>query len=141
MVVPEELLRQSHKTQEIFDIIMVCIASISLLVGGIGIMNIMLATSPSQIREIGIRRAIGASRHDVGPVSGRAISISIMGGLWGIMAGWGLSLISQSTPVGDDCLDGQYSLGFGVSTTVGIVRHLSGLKAALLDPIRALQTT
>jgi len=62
LVVPEALLAQSRRTQRLFKIVMGCIAGISLLVGGIGIMNIMLATVLERTREIGIRRAVGARR-------------------------------------------------------------------------------
>ena len=65
IVVPEALLEQSQQTQRMFNIVMGCIAGISLLVGGIGIMNIMLATVLERTREIGVRRAVGARRRDI----------------------------------------------------------------------------
>ena len=65
LVVPEALLEQSRRTQRLFNIVMGCIAGISLLVGGIGIMNIMLATVLERTREIGVRRAVGATRKDI----------------------------------------------------------------------------
>ena len=89
IVVPEELLRQSQRTQRIFNIVMGAIASISLLVGGIGIMNIMLASILERTREIGIRRAIGATRKDIlGQFMIEAVLLSFSGGLIGILLGF-----------------------------------------------------
>src|SRR5204862_6176843 len=65
LVVPEALLAESQRTQRMFDLVMGCIAGISLLVGGIGIMNIMLATVLERTREIGVRRPVGARRNDI----------------------------------------------------------------------------
>ena len=88
LLVPEALLEQSRRTQRIFDIVMGCIAGISLLVGGIGIMNIMLATVLERTREIGIRRALGARQRDIRKqFLVEAFSISAAGGLLGIGMG------------------------------------------------------
>ncbi len=143
IVVPEELLRQQRKTQEIFDIVMVCIASISLIVGGIGIMNIMLANVTERIQEIGIRRAIGASRQDVlRQFLVEALALSVIGGTIGIACGWGFTVVISAytgwetfiTPL-------SIFLGFGVSTVVGVAFGIyPAWQAALLDPIRALNT-
>ena len=82
IVVPAGLLKQRQQTQMIFSIVMICIAGISLLVGGIGIMNIMLATVLERTREIGMRRAIGARQSDiVRQFLTEAVLISIVGGL------------------------------------------------------------
>jgi hypothetical protein len=94
---PAGLLEQKKQTQFIFSIVMICIAGISLLVGGIGIMNIMLATVLERTREIGIRRAIGARQADiVRQFLTEAIMISIAGGLIGIAFGFALSQIIAS---------------------------------------------
>lgn len=143
VVVPEELLRQSRKTQEIFDIVMVCIAGISLLVGGIGIMNIMLATVTERVKEIGIRRAIGASQKDIlSQFLVEALTISIMGGVLGILLGWSLTIIISKY------LDWQtvvsalsVFIGFGVAAVVGIIFGIyPAWRASLLDPIIALNS-
>ena len=143
IVVPEELLRQSRKTQEIFDIVMVCIASISLIVGGIGIMNIMLATVTERIREIGIRRAIGASRRDIlKQFLIEALVISMAGGILGVVCGWIFTIVlSASTGWQTVISTLSIILGVGVSTVVGIIFGIyPAWKAALLDPIKALNT-
>ena len=98
MIVPAGLLEQRQQTQLIFNIVMICIAGISLLVGGIGIMNIMLATVLERTREIGIRRAIGARQADiVRQFLTEAVLISIVGGLIGIAFGFTLSQIIASS--------------------------------------------
>ncbi|MCP4725049.1 MAG: FtsX-like permease family protein, partial [bacterium] len=85
LIVPEELLKQQQETQRIFNIVMGAIAGISLLVGGIGIMNIMLATVLERTREIGVRRAVGAKKKDIlGQFIIEAVVLSISGGLIGI---------------------------------------------------------
>src|SRR5258708_27432467 len=92
VVVPAGLLEERRRTQFIFKVVMICIAGISLLVGGIGIMNIMLATVLERTREIGIRRAIGARQGDiVRQFLTEAVMISIVGGLIGIGFGFTLS--------------------------------------------------
>src|SRR6516165_9101011 len=94
VIVPAGLLEERRRTQSIFNIVMICIAGISLLVGGIGIMNIMLATVLERTREIGIRRAIGARQSDiVRQFLTEAVLISILGGLIGIAFGFTLSRI------------------------------------------------
>jgi len=92
VIVPAGLLEQRKQTQMIFNVVMICIAGISLLVGGIGIMNIMLATVLERTREIGVRRAIGARQADiVRQFLTEAVLISIVGGLIGIAFGFTLS--------------------------------------------------
>ena len=88
ITVPEALLEQSRKTQRLFDIVMGAIAGISLLVGGIGIMNIMLATVLERTREIGVRRAVGARQIDIrNQFVVEAFTITAVGGLLGIVMG------------------------------------------------------
>jgi putative ABC transport system permease protein len=92
IVSPAELLAEQRRTQRIFEMVMVAIASISLLVGGIGIMNIMLASVMERTREIGVRRAIGARRLDViRQFLIETTIISLAGGVIGVIVGVGLS--------------------------------------------------
>ena len=92
IVVPEKLLEQNQRTQGIFNIVMGAIASISLLVGGIGIMNIMLASVLERTNEIGLRRAIGAKKLDIRmQFMAEAIAISLAGGIIGVALGYGIS--------------------------------------------------
>src|SRR4029077_11096265 len=92
IVIPAELLAEQKRTEHLFSIVMVAIASISLLVGGIGIMNIMLASILERTREIGLRRAVGARQSDiVRQFVLEAVMISFVGGLIGIGFGFGMS--------------------------------------------------
>src|SRR5260370_32448630 len=92
ITIPELLLRQEQRTKTIFNVVMGAIASISLLVGGIGIMNIMLASVLERIREIGVRRAVGATQKDILlQFLSEAVLISLAGGVAGILVGIGLS--------------------------------------------------
>ncbi|MFH1688109.1 MAG: ABC transporter permease [bacterium] len=142
IVVPESLLRQSQKTQNIFNIVMGTIAGISLLVGGIGIMNIMLATVLERTREIGIRRAVGATRIDImRQFLLEAVVICLLGCFVGL--GLGLFLAKAIAFYADwPTIVSFYSilLAVGVSTTVGVVFGLyPARKAASLDVIDALR--
>ncbi len=142
IVVPEELLRQSQRTQRIFNIVMGAIAGISLLVGGIGIMNIMLATILERTREIGIRRAVGATRKDIlGQFLIEAILLSFSGGLVGILFGFLMTKAISSYAGWKTIVDiGSILLAFCVSASVGIVFGIyPARKAALLDPIESLR--
>ena len=141
IVSPAELLAEQRRTQRIFEMVMVAIASISLLVGGIGIMNIMLASVLERTREIGVRRAIGARQRDV--VRQFLIEttiISLTGGVAGIITGVGLSqligvLAGWSTIVTTSSI----VLAFGVSVVIGIVFGLyPAVRASRLDPVKAL---
>jgi putative ABC transport system permease protein len=142
MIVPEALLEQHRKTQNIFTIVMACIAGISLLVGGIGIMNIMLATVLERTREIGLRRAVGARQKDIRrQFIAETVSISAIGGTAGILFGFALSMaISAFTgwPVGWSIT--AVLLSFFVCTVIGLVSGIyPALQASRLDPIEALR--
>jgi putative ABC transport system permease protein len=142
MIVPEALLEQHRKTQNIFTIVMACIAGISLLVGGIGIMNIMLATVLERTREIGLRRAVGARQKDIrSQFIAETVSISAIGGTAGILFGFALStIISAFTgwPVGWTIT--AVLLSFFVCTLIGLASGIyPALQASRLDPIEALR--
>ncbi len=142
IVLPEELLARHRQTRRIFDVVMAAIAGISLLVGGIGIMNIMLANVLERTPEVGIRRAVGARRSDIrGQFLAEALGISLAGGVLGIGLGfvlaWGISAWSGwplawswTVPVA----------AMAVCTLVGVVFGLyPAVRASRLDPIEALR--
>ncbi len=142
LVVPEALLAQSRETQRIFSIVMGCIAGISLLVGGIGIMNIMLASVFEQTREIGVRRAVGALRRDIRfQFLVESFLVASFGGALGVLLGFIISHVVASyagwptviTPLA-------ILLSTGVSGAVGLFSGLyPAVRASKLDPIEALQ--
>jgi len=140
--VPELLLKQEQKTKDIFNIVLGAIASISLLVGGIGIMNIMLASVMERIREIGVRRATGATRKDiVFQFLTEATLISISGGLIGIILGIGLSkVIMRVTDILTIVSLISIVISFGVSVAVGIIfGYMPAKRAAEQDPVESLR--
>jgi len=140
--VPELLLKNQQKTKNIFNIVLGAIASISLLVGGIGIMNIMLASVMERIREIGIRQAIGATKRDIVlQFLTEATMISITGGVIGIIVGIALSkIITQLTDILTIVSPLSILLSFGVSATVGIIfGYMPAKRAAKQDPVTSLR--
>jgi putative ABC transport system permease protein len=142
LVVPETLLEQSRRTQRLFNVVMGCIAGISLLVGGIGIMNIMLATVLERTREIGVRRAVGARRLDIrNQFIIESFSISALGGVLGIAAGlviaWAVAAYAGWPTV---VTFFSIVLSTGVSVAVGLASGIyPAVRAAELDPIDALR--
>ena len=142
LVVPEALLEQSQKTQRLFNIVMGAIAGISLLVGGIGIANIMLATVFERTREIGVRRAVGARQVDIRTLFlMESFTISVLGGLAGVVVGVVISKIVAAS-AGWSTVVTLWSviLAFGVSMAVGIGSGLyPAIRAASLNPIDALR--
>ncbi|MBM3326006.1 MAG: FtsX-like permease family protein [Calditrichaeota bacterium] len=142
IIVPEELLRQHQSTQRIFNIVMGAIASISLLVGGIGIMNIMLASVLERTREIGIRRAVGARRADIArQFLLEAVLLSLIGGLIGVGLGFALAK-GISLYAGWETAVSVWSVlaAVAVSAGVGILfGYFPARRAARLDPIEALR--
>lgn len=142
VTIPAELLAEQQRSQSIFTYVMVAIAAISLLVGGIGIMNIVLATVLERTREIGIRRAIGARRGDiVRQFLLESILISIGGGVVGIAFGYFLSwLIARAAEWSTIVTPSSIAIAFGVSVAVGVIFGIyPARKASRIDPIEALR--
>jgi putative ABC transport system permease protein len=140
--VPLALLRQAEATKRTFNIVLGSIAGISLLVGGIGIMNIMLASVTERTREIGIRRAIGAKRRQiVAQFLIETVVLSMTGGLVGMGIGvlipW---LITKAAHMPTVVTPFSLALSLGISMGVGIVFGIyPAVRAAMLDPIEALR--
>ncbi|MEI7661103.1 MAG: ABC transporter permease [Bacteroidota bacterium] len=140
--VPELLLKQEQRTKDIFNIVLGAIASISLLVGGIGIMNIMLASVMERIKEIGIRQAIGATKRDIVlQFLTEATLLSITGGLIGIILGLALSkIIMELTDILTIVSPWSIFISFGVSASVGIIfGYMPSQRAAKQDPVESLR--
>ncbi|NOX85745.1 MAG: FtsX-like permease family protein [Chlorobi bacterium] len=140
--IPELLLKQEQKTRDIFNIVLGAIAGISLIVGGIGIMNIMLASVLERIREIGIRRATGATRKDiVFQFLAEATFISITGGLFGIILGVVMAkVISTTTGILTVISFPSILVSFVVAAAVGIIfGYLPAKKASEQDPLESLR--
>ena len=142
LIVPLQLLRQAEETKRIFNIVLGSIAAISLLVGGIGIMNIMLATVTERTREIGVRRALGAKQNDItSQFLVEAMVLAIGGGLIGVALGVLTPfLVSQLTNMRTIVTPVSVLLAFSTSGAVGILfGWYPALRAARLDPIEALR--
>jgi putative ABC transport system permease protein len=142
VTVPELLLKQQQKTNDIFNIVLGAIASISLVVGGIGIMNIMLASVWERIREIGTRQAIGASRKDIiVQFLSESTLISVSGGMIGIILGVIMArLINVMADIQTIVSVFSVLVAFGVSATVGIVfGYIPAKRAANQDPVESLR--
>jgi putative ABC transport system permease protein len=142
VTIPADLLAQQQRTQAIFTYVMVAIAAISLLVGGIGIMNIVLATVLERTREIGVRRSVGARRTDIArQFVSEAVLISAGGGVLGIAFGfllaWTIARTAEWTTI---VTTTSVIMAFGVSVTVGVLFGVyPALKASRIDPIDALR--
>ena len=142
VIIPADLLAQQQRTQTIFTYVMVAIAAISLLVGGIGIMNIVLATVMERTREIGVRRATGARRNDiVRQFLTESVLISVAGGVLGIAFGYLLSwLIARTAEWKTIVTSSSIVIAFGVSVAVGVIFGIyPAVKASRIDPIEALR--
>jgi putative ABC transport system permease protein len=140
--VPELLLKQEQNTKRLFNVVLAAIAAISLIVGGIGIMNIMLASILERIREIGVRRAVGASQKDIlAQFLSEAVLISLAGGVAGILVGGGLSLgIERIAKINTIVSFFSVFIAFGVSITVGVVfGFVPAWRAAKQDPVVCLR--
>jgi putative ABC transport system permease protein len=142
ITVPELLLKQEQRTKTIFNVVLGAIASISLIVGGIGIMNIMLASILERIREIGVRRAVGATQRDVlFQFLSEAVLISVAGGVAGIVVGAGLSVgIERFAGITTIVSYLSVAVAFGVSFTVGLAFGIvPAYRAARQDPVVCLR--
>jgi putative ABC transport system permease protein len=140
--VPYELLNQSEQTKKVFSWVLGSIAGISLLVGGIGIMNIMLATVTERTREIGIRRALGAKRWHVQlQFLVETIVLSLSGGVLGLVLGLAIPAAVEKLAGYETIVTGQsLALSLGISVLIGIVFGLyPARRAARMDPIEALR--
>ncbi|RMD74262.1 MAG: FtsX-like permease family protein, partial [Lentisphaerae bacterium] len=142
ITVPLRLLEEAQRTKRIFSIVLASIAAISLLVGGIGIMNIMLATITERTQEIGIRRALGAKKMDIVlQFLIETLILTISGGAFGILLGiiipHQISIMSGITTI---IRIWALSIAFGVSVLIGLIFGLyPAWRAAQLDPIEALR--
>lgn len=142
IIVPYELLKQEEKERRIYNLLLASIAAISLVVGGIGIMNIMLASVVERTNEIGIRRALGGKKADIlSQFVTEAIVLSLSGGVIGVILGISLSLgISLATEVDTDITLYSIFIAFGFSVLVGITfGYLPAKTAANLSPIESIR--
>ncbi len=142
LIIPLELLRQAEQTKRIFNVVLGSIAAISLLVGGIGIMNIMLASVTERTREIGIRRALGAKKKDiVTQFLVETVVLSAGGGLLGVVFGVTIPfLVSHFAKMKTIITPWSLILAFSISAAIGIIFGLyPARKAANMDPIEALR--
>jgi len=142
IVVPLELLRQARRTKLIFSIVLGSIAAISLLVGGIGIMNIMLATISERTREIGIRRALGARKRDIMvQFLCETLLLTLAGGILGIILGSFIPfLVTHFSRMPTVITVSSEVVAFGISAMVGLFSGLyPAYRAANMDPIESLR--
>lgn len=140
--IPELLLKQQQRTNDIFNYVLGAIAGISLLVGGIGIMNIMLASVLERIKEIGLRLSLGAKKQDIiNQFLFEAMMISITGGLIGVFLGVAIAiLVSAFADIPTVITFTSIILSFGVAATVGLIFGIApARKAASQDPIESLR--
>jgi putative ABC transport system permease protein len=142
IVVPLELLKRAERTKQIFNIVLGSIAAISLLVGGIGIMNIMLASVTERTREIGIRRALGARRYDIiSQFLVETVLLSGAGGLLGVMLGVAIPFV-VTYAAGMKTIVTLWAplLAFTISALIGVIFGLyPAFRAANMDPVEALR--
>ncbi len=143
ITIPRLLLEQQQRTQDTFNVVLASIAGISLLVGGIGIMNIMLASVLERTKEIGIRRSLGATRNDITQqFIAEAAFISLIGGVLGVLVGViSAGLVASYAEIETVVTTWSILLSFGVAASIGLVFGLlPARRAAELDPIKALRT-
>ena len=143
MVVPMDLLKQKQQSQRLLDILTICISSISIVVGGIGIMNIMLASVTERIREIGIRRAIGATKRDImQQFLTESMTISVTGGILGVGLAIAAVIVTchfLSLPVVFS--ETLFMVAVGASTITGLIFGMyPAYQAANKNPVEALRS-
>ncbi len=142
ITIPELLLKQQQRTKSIFNFVLGAIAGISLLVGGIGIMNIMLASVMERIKEIGLRLSIGAKKEDIVlQFLFEAVMISVSGGITGVILGITMAVVvSNIAEIPTIISFSSIVLSFGVAATIGLVFGIApARKAASQDPITSLR--
>jgi len=143
IIVPELLLKQEQRTKNLFNTVLGIIASISLLVGGIGIMNIMLASVLERVKEIGLRMSIGASKRDILlQFISESVTISLGGGIVGILLGVLLSYLIQTFTDIQTIISGvSVFVSFTISISVGLVFGIVPAKrASEQDPAESMRT-
>ena len=142
LVIPLELLKRAQEEKRIWNLVLGCIAGISLLVGGIGIMNIMLASVTERTREIGVRRALGAKRWDITfQFLVETVILSATGGVLGVALGIVLPwIVSNFSNIDTVVQWWSVVLAFSISVGIGVVFGLyPARRAAMMDPIEALR--
>jgi putative ABC transport system permease protein len=142
IIVPLELLRRAERTKQIFNVVLGSIAAISLIVGGIGIMNIMLASVTERTREIGIRRALGAKRADIiVQFLIESVILSGSGGLLGVGLGVTIPyLVTLFVGMATIVTFWSPAIAFSISGLVGVVFGIyPAFRAAQMDPVEALR--
>jgi len=142
LIVPLQLLRQAEETKRIFNIVLGSIAAISLLVGGIGIMNIMMASVTERTREIGVRRALGAKKRDiVTQFLVETVTLSVCGGVIGVIIGVATPIaVEHFADMKTIVTFSSVVIAFSISALIGVVFGLYPASAAAdLDPIEALR--
>ncbi len=142
IIAPEEILQQRKAAQSVLNLVLISIAAISLIVGGIGIMNIMLANIMERISEIGLRRAIGARKRDIrNQFLLEAVLICVVGGLIGLVAGLGVgAAVAWLAGIPFAFAWESMLLSFGISLFIGAIFGLvPAVRAANVDPIDALR--
>ena len=142
IIVPEQLLQQEQRTKRIFNIVLSSIASISLIVGGIGIMNIMLASVVERYKEIGLRLAVGAQKKDIElQFLTESLALSIGGGLVGIFLGVVFSFaIEWTADIATIVSPFSIIISFGVALIIGVIfGYMPARRAAQQDPVHALR--
>ena len=140
---PEEMVAQMEKQMKLYTLLLGAIGSISLIVGGVGVMNVMLVSVAERRKEIGIRRALGAKRADIkSQFLMESVILSLVGGVLGILLGLGVSFILAHFAKWEFSVSGfAVMLGFGVSSAVGIFfGYYPARQASKLDPIIALRS-